>query len=149
MALNEEVDALRNLPLFARVAPAKLKLIAFASKRLTFPEGHELFRQGEPGDVAYIVLEGGADVVVEAPEGEVTVARLGKNDIIGEMAILMDAPRSATVRATSRLETLEITKELFFRMVEEFPEIAVGVMRELAQRLDATNAQLRGGREEG
>lgn len=149
MALNEEVDALRNLPLFARVAPSKLKLIAFASERLVFPEGSRLFRQGDPGDVAYIVLEGAADVVVETPEGELTVARLGKNDIIGEMAILMDAPRTATVRAASRLETLEITKELFFRMVEEFPEIAIEVMRVLAHRLDATNARLRGAGEEG
>lgn len=147
MDLNDEVDALQNISLFSRVAPSRLKLIAFASQRLTFPEGQELFHQGDRGEVAYIVLDGGADVVVGPPGGEVTVARLGRNDIIGEMAILMDAPRSATVRATSRLETLEITKDMFFRMIEEFPEIAVEVMRVLAHRLDAANAQLRDARE--
>ena len=149
MALNEEVDALRSIPLFARVAPSQLKLIAFTSERLTFPAGRELFHQGDEGDVAYIVLDGSADVILDTPDGELTVARLGRNDIIGEMAILMDAPRTATVRAASELVTLSITKDMFFRMIGEFPEIAVEVMRVLAQRLDATTARLRDARGEG
>jgi CRP-like cAMP-binding protein len=68
---------------------------------------------------------------------------VGKNDIVGEIAILCDVPRTATVQATSELTTLRITKDLFFRMVTDFPEMGVEVMRVLAHRLEQTTAQLR------
>ena len=143
MSLNEEVEALRSVPLFAKIKPSKLKLLAFTSERLTFAAGQELFHQGDPGDAAYIILDGHADVVVDTPTGELAVAQVGKNDFVGEIAILIDVPRTATIRAASELTTLAITKDLFFRMISEFPEMAVEIMRELAHRLEATTAQLR------
>ena len=144
MSLNEEVEALRSVPLFAKIEPSKLKLLAFTSERLTFPAGQELFHQGDPGDAAYIILDGQADVVVDTPGGgELPVAKVGKNDFIGEIAILIDVPRTATVRAETELTTLAITKDLFFRLISEFPEMAVEIMRELAHRLEATTARLR------
>jgi CRP-like cAMP-binding protein len=143
MSLNEEVELLRNIPLFAKLETSKLKLLAFASERMIFPAGQELFHQGDPGDFAYVVLKGEADVIIATPAGEITVARLGKNDIIGEIAILCDVPRTATLRAVGELTTLAISKDLFFRMVAEFPQMAIEIMRELAQRLERTNQQLR------
>jgi CRP-like cAMP-binding protein len=59
------------------------------------------------------------------------------------MAILCDVPRTATVRAKTRLVALRIAKEPFLRMVREFPNMAVSIMRELAHRLELTNQQLR------
>lgn len=143
MSLNDEVDALRNVPLFAKMEPSKLKLLAFTSERLTFPAGQELFHQGDPGDAAYIILNGRADIVIDTPSGELGVAKVGRNDFIGEIAILIDVPRTATVRAETELTTLAITKDLFFRLISEFPEMAIEIMRELAHRLEATTAQLR------
>ena len=143
MSLLQEVEALRAVPLFARMEPSKLKLLAFTSERVQFREGQTLFRQGDAGDAAYIVLEGGAEVLIDTPQGEVSLAKLGANNIIGEIAILIDVPRTATVRATSKMTALRISKELFFRLVTEFPQIAVEIMRELAQRLEHTNMQLR------
>lgn len=143
MSLNEEVELLRKIPLFAKIEPAKLKLLAFASERLTFQSGQNLFRQGDIGDAAYIVMLGEAEVLVDGPEGEIPVARLGKNELIGEIAILIDVPRTATVRAASDLTALVISKDLFFRMVTEFPEMGIEVMRELAHRLENTTARLR------
>ena len=143
MSLNEEVEALRSVPLFAKIEPSKLKLLAFTSERLTFPAGQELFHQGDPGDAAYIILDGQADVVVDTPHGELSVAKVGMNDLVGEIAILIDVPRTATIRAETELTTLAITKDLFFRMVTDFPEMGIEIMRVLAHRLEATNAQLR------
>jgi CRP-like cAMP-binding protein len=71
------------------------------------------------------------------------VATVGRHAIIGEVAILCDVPRTATVTARSRLTTLRIDKDLFFRLVNEFPQMAVEIMRELARRLEKTNEQLR------
>ena len=143
MSLNEEVELLQNIPLFSKIAPSKLKLLAFTSDRLTFAPGQELFHQGDPGDAAYIIMDGEADVTVDTPAGEISVAKVRKNDLIGEIAILCDVPRTATIKALSEVTTLAITKELFFQLVTEFPEMAVEIMRELAHRLERTTQQLR------
>jgi CRP-like cAMP-binding protein len=113
------------------------------SQRVGFDDGKIVCRQGDPGDAAYLIMEGQADIVLEGPAGPITVATLGANDIVGEMAILCDAPRNATVRAKGRLTALKIGKEPFLRMVREFPTMAVSIMLELAHRLDSTNNQLR------
>jgi len=144
MGLEQEVEILRKIPLFANIEPSKLKLMAFASERLTFSSGQSLFHEGEEGDAAYIVIDGQADIVVDGPGGgPLTVAQVQRNDIVGEIAILCDVPRTATVTATTELVTLRITKELFFRMVQDFPQIGIEVMRVLATRLDRTTRQLR------
>ena len=143
MSLKEEVDLLRNIPLFAKVDPSKLKLLAFASERLTFPAGQELFRQGESGDAAYIIVDGEAEVLVDAPGGPVAVAQVSKNDLVGEIAVLCDVPRTATIKAVSQVVTLQISRDLFYQMVGEYPQFAIEVMRELASRLERTTAQLR------
>ncbi|MSO89058.1 MAG: cyclic nucleotide-binding domain-containing protein [Rhodospirillaceae bacterium] len=143
MSLQEEVDLLRNIPLFAKVEPAKLKFLAFTSQRLTFEPGQALFKQGDMADAAYIIIGGEAEVLVNTPKGEMAVAVVGRNAIVGEIAILCDVPRTATVRAKSKLETLMIAKDLFYRLINEFPSMAVEIMRELARRLEKTTAQLR------
>jgi len=143
MSLAEEVELLRNIPLFSKIEPAKLKLLAFTSERLTFAAGDALFHQGDSGDAAYIIIRGNADIIVGTDTGPLKVASVGRNDIVGEIAILCSVPRTATVQATEELETLRISKELFFRLIKEFPEIAIEIMRELAERLERTTTQLR------
>lgn len=142
MSLQQDVEALRSIPLFAKIEPSKLKLLAFTSERLTYPAGDNLFRQGDVGDAAYIILSGDAEVLVETPEGEVRVAEVGASDIVGEIAILCDVPRTATVRARTELVVLRIAKDGFFHLVNQFPQIAVEIMQELAQRLYSTTQQL-------
>ena len=142
MSLKEEYEVLRRVPFFAEIEPAKLKLLAFMSERVAFDPGKRLFRQGDPGDAAYLIIAGEAEVVAETPAGPLVLATLGANEIVGDMAILGNVPRNATVRAKSRLITLRISKEPFMRMVREFPSMAVAMMQELAERLAATNNQL-------
>ena len=143
MSINQEVELLRNIPLFAKIEPAKLKLLAFTSERLTYQPEQTLCHQGDIVDAAYIIIDGEAVVRIGTSAGEIEVARLGKGDVVGEIAILCDVPSTATVLAVDRVTVLKITKELFFRLVNEFPQIAIEIMRELAARLERTNAQLR------
>jgi CRP/FNR family transcriptional regulator, cyclic AMP receptor protein len=142
MSLKEEYEVLRRVPYFAEIEPAKLKLLAFMSERVAFDPGKRLFRQGDPGDAAYLIIAGEAEVIAETPAGPLVLATLGANEIVGEMAILGNVPRAATVCAKGRLVTLRISKEPFMRMVREFPSMAVAMMQELAERLAATNNQL-------
>jgi CRP/FNR family cyclic AMP-dependent transcriptional regulator len=143
MSLQQEFEVLRRVPFFAEIEPAKLKLLAFMSERAGFDDGKVLFRQGDPGDAAYLIIDGQVEIVLEGPAGPVTVATLGANEIVGDMAILTGAPRNATVRAKGRLVALRIAKDPFMRMVREFPNMAVSIMQELAHRIEATNNQLR------
>lgn len=142
MSLNEEVELLRHIPMFANIEPSKLKLLAFTSERLTFRAGQDLCVQGEMGDAAFIIIEGLADVLIDTPTGVTSVTTVGKNEVVGEIAILCDVPRTATVRALEDVVALRISKELFFRLVREFPTMAVEIMRELAASLARTTSQL-------
>ena len=146
MSLTEEVALLKSIPLFAKIEPSKLKLLAFTSERLTFDPEQVLCKQGDPGDSAYVVIDGEVRISIDAPTaptGRIAIATLGPGAIVGEIAILCDVPRTATVTSTGKTVTLRISKELFFRLITEFPQIAVEVMRELAHRLEKTNLQLR------
>ncbi len=146
--LSEEVELLRKVPLFAAIDPGKLKLLAFASDRKIYEDGQDLFKQGDFGDAAYVVVEGLADIVVETDAGEVTVAQLGHNEFIGEISILCDVPRTATVRANGQLKTLKIKKEHFLGIISQVPDLGIEVMRELASRLSKTTAELSDARRE-
>jgi CRP/FNR family cyclic AMP-dependent transcriptional regulator len=143
VSLKEEVELLQRIPMFAQVEASKLKLLAFTSARVAFESGQILFNEGDMGDAAYLVIEGEADILVDTPQGQLQVAVIGKNAFVGEIAILCDVPRTATVRAKGRLVTLRINKELFLRLVGEFPSMAIGIMRELASRLEVNNKNLR------
>ena len=143
MSINDDVELLRRIPMFAKVEAAKLKLLAFTSERVTYDAGQELFHQGDMADAAYIIVDGDVEVLVDTPRGPLVVATLGRNEFVGDIGVLCDIPRTATVKAATRVTTLKISKDLFFRMVTDFPAMGVEVMRVLAHRLEQTTAQLR------
>jgi CRP-like cAMP-binding protein len=140
--LEEEVELLRRIPIFAKIEPARLKLLAFTSERVTYEPGQELCHQGDIGDAAYLVISGEANILVDTPAGPLKIAEVSKNALVGEIAIINDVPRTATVQARTRVEALRITKDHFLRLVAEFPQIAIEIMRVLAARLSRTNEEL-------
>jgi CRP-like cAMP-binding protein len=143
MNLNEEVELLKRVPIFSKIEQAKLKLLAFTSERVNFAIGQEVCHQGDAGDTMYVILGGTADVLIDTPGGQIAVAEMKRNSFFGEIAILCDVPRTATIKAKEPLSTLKITKDMFYRLVAEFPQMAVEIMRELAHRLEDTNEKLR------
>ena len=143
MSLNKEVEVLRDVPLFNKIDHTKLKLLAFTSESLTHQDGNFLFREGEPGDAAYIILKRKVSVFIETDKGPVEVAELKRGDVVGEISILCDVPRTASVKAIESVQTLKVTKDTFIHLLTEFPEIAIEIMRDLASRLNKTNIQLR------
>ena len=84
----------------------------------------------------------------DTDEGEQLLVTLKKNAFVGDIAILCDVPRTATVKAVDKIQTLKIQKEHFLRLLSEFPEMAVEVTRVLAQRLQKTTDDLTACREE-
>jgi len=141
VSLAEEVELLKRIPLFANIDTSKLKLLAFTSERVRFPAGQVLCRQGEIGRAAFIIIGGEADVIIDTENGPLTVASVGRNDFVGEIAILCDVPRTATVQARTDVTALVIAKDQFFRMITEFPQMAIEIMRVLALRLERTTKE--------
>lgn len=142
MTIDTEVQSLRQVPMFRDIDASRLKLLAFTSERIRFASGQKFFSQGDAADAAYVILDGSADVIIGASGHEVKVAELHKNALVGEMAILSDTPRTATVVATEASSALRIDKRVFFELLTQFPQMSIAVMRELASRLERTNAQL-------
>jgi CRP-like cAMP-binding protein len=142
MSLNDEARALEAIPMFRDIQPARLKLLAFASARVDFDDGEALFRQGERSDSAFIILAGEAAVELETGAAPVRVGVLATHAVVGEMGVITGRPRSATVRAIGQVEALRISSDVFFDMAREFPSFAIAIMRDLAERLEKTNAQL-------
>jgi putative ABC transport system ATP-binding protein len=136
--LNAVVAMLAQIPLFAAIDRSKLKLLAFTSEHVKYDADQIVFHQNEPGDKAYVVIEGAVDVVLETPAGAHVVANLGRNQVFGEMALLSNMPRTTTIRASTPLTLLAISQDVFLRLVEEHSEIATGVMRILTERLSTT-----------
>lgn len=142
MTLDTEVMSLRQVPLFKEVDPSRLKLLAFTSERVHFEAGQTFFERGDASDAAYLILEGSAAVSIDGPQGAVRLALLGANALVGEMGILADQPRSATVTAEEPVNALRIDRSVFLELLAQFPQISIAVMRVLALRLEQTNRQL-------
>lgn len=142
MSLEEEVELIRRFPIFSKIQPAMQKLLCFGSERMTYEPRQVLFRAGETADAAYIVIEGTAEISIPTPTGPYVINTLGRNEIVGEIAIFGDVPRTATVTAVTRLETMRISKELFYNVIRESPDAALELIRILAGRLANTTAQV-------
>ncbi len=142
MSLDQEVEMMRQIPLFSKIAPAMQKLLCFGSERLTYDPGQILVKVGDIADAAYVIMDGKAEVSVPGPRGPVVVNIMGKNEVIGEIAIFVDLPRTATVTATTKVEALRISKDLFINVVRQNPDAAIELIKILALRLANTTQQL-------
>jgi CRP-like cAMP-binding protein len=130
------LDALRNVPLFTGLEPRELERLAERFRERTFVTGQTLVEEGSTGSSFFVIDEGTADVSV-AGERKAT---LGPGDHFGEMAIVEDGVRSASVTATSDVRTWFLTPWEFRPFVEENPQVVWELLKSLARRLRAAQA---------
>ena len=119
--------------LWVVVSDIRTRLQSVVEKR--FKKGEVIFRQGDPPDRLYSIGRGEAEVVREDPvRGETVIARLGPGDFFGEMGILGNAPRMATVRAVTELEVLSIHRSYFGPLLSYLPSLREGILAEYRRR---------------
>ena len=140
MDLAEETDLLRKIPMFAKMETSKLKLLAFASEIVSFDPGDIVMNVGDSADVAYVIMRGAVDIITETDDGPEVVLTLSENQLIGELGLLNNTPRIATLIANGDLKAMKITDEMFFRMLRENPEVALDVIRMLSDKLTKSHA---------
>src|SRR4051812_7751167 len=127
-------ELLKRVPLFATCSKRELGAIGGIADEIDLKEGTELTRQGKPGREFFVLVEGTADVL----KGSRKVNSLKAMDFFGEIALIHETPRTATVKATSPVRALVITERNFKRLLKEQPEIQRKVLAALAERLAPT-----------
>lgn len=132
MAAVEFVLVLRKIPLFAALEPADLQRVAAIAEERSYAEGEVIGWEGELGDEMHVVLDGTVRVVRGDEE---TIARRGSGEFVGEMSVITRSPRMASLIAEGDVRTVRIGYREFEGMVRERPDIALAVMRGLAERL--------------
>lgn len=133
---NVSTLLLRNVPLFSVLPESQLALLTSVVSRKAFPRGTTIMAAGEATDSLYVVISGRLKVMMSDDEGrEVILAMLGPGEFFGEMGLLDDSPRSATVVAVEACELLILSKKDFKKCLIENFEMAMTVMRGLVKRL--------------
>jgi CRP-like cAMP-binding protein len=130
-------DRLRTIPLFAGLSGESLEAMARQLTMERYGAGEVVVRQGEPGDVLYIVSRGETEVVVESDDGERRLNTLGGGDYFGEMALLTSEPRVATVRTTQPAELFSLTRADFLALLAREPAISQTIGETIASRRTA------------
>jgi CRP-like cAMP-binding protein len=100
-----------------------------------YADGEIVARQGDVGDCMYVIQDGEVEIVLEEGGVEVVLRTAGRNEVIGEMAIIDHKPRSATVRAKGRARILTLDKRNFLRRVSEDPSLAFGMIETMSRRV--------------
>jgi NTE family protein len=132
---DDAVEFLRGVRLLAGCTDAVLREVAAVSETVLVPAGSYLFRQGDQADGMTIVRAGRLAISIESPDGQTSAARAGRGATLGELALLTNTTRSASVRAVRDSEVVTVSRGLFEGLLEREPSVAVAVARNLAQRL--------------
>jgi CRP/FNR family transcriptional regulator, cyclic AMP receptor protein len=128
---DAKIELLKGVPLFAGCSKSELQRIATLADELDLGEGATLIREGERGREFIVVADGS----VRVTRGGKKLRDLGAGDYVGEIALVADVPRTATVTATSPVRLLVVTDRAFRTVLDQMPSIATKVLQSLGERL--------------
>ena len=128
---DAKLDLLKEVPLFARCSKADLRQIATLADEIDVDEGRTLIREGAYGQEFFVVVDGSLRVSRKGKR----VADLGAGDVVGEIALVADVPRTATVTASTPAHVLVLTDRGFRDLLAQSPSIATSILQTLGERL--------------
>lgn len=135
-------ELIRNVPLFAELTAEQAEELHRAGRHLRAEPGELVIREGTPGDCLMIILSGEVEVTKRDGDREVPLATRRAGEFLGEMSLLEQTPRTASIRAVEESELLAISPAAFRRLLEGSPATATTVLRTVAGRLRSTEASL-------
>ena len=140
----EEVVFLRNVPIFNELTDQELEKIAALGVRKKYKKGSIILLEEETGAALFVIVSGKVKIVRMDDDGrEVILSILGESDFFGEMAILDGLTRSASVVATAKSELFMIHRRDFLKLLNDYPMVAIALLRELTGRLRKADAQIK------
>ena len=134
-------EFLLNVPVFAGLSAPMRERVATLAGAVALAPGEWLFRQGEPADAVYVVRLGHLEVLQADEDGAVPINTLTRGAVLGELALLSDSTRSASVRALRDSELLRIEKPAFEQLLRSEPELPLSLTRVLSAQLRASRSQ--------
>ncbi len=136
LTLMERVLFLRKVPLFAEMPPEELRQVATVATERFYTHGEYLVHKGERGDEMFLILTGRVRVLSgDGPRESTEIARRGEGEVVGEMAILSEEPRMASLLAEGDVQTLCLDQQSFEDILRERAETSLGIIRVLMARL--------------
>ncbi len=135
MALENDIRFLSKVPLFAEFGPEHLRLLAFGAETMNFNAGRTIFREGDPADCAYIVVSGTVRLLQKQRGEQVEVRQVSTGAAFSELALLTQAKRTMTAQADTDVATIRVSRSAVRRILEEYPELAAGMYREISNNL--------------
>jgi len=141
--LMAEIE-LREVPLFSEMDEQEVAGIRAIMEEMKFKPAQVIIREGESGDLFYVITEGHAEIIIRDADGaELLLHEAGPGEFFGELSMLTNAPRSARVRATDNVTTLALKRDDFFEFLRNHSSAAIDVLVELGGRLHENDLILR------
>ncbi|MBN2753913.1 MAG: cyclic nucleotide-binding domain-containing protein [Candidatus Goldbacteria bacterium] len=131
MADPVEYEMLKEAALFKTLTDAELDIVAKKVFLKPYKKGSTLFVEGMPGEVLYVVVEGGIDIIKKTKEGDKVIANLGKGEIVGEMSIIDSGARTASGKTGEDSKLIVVTKNSFSEILDSDPAIAAKILMAL------------------
>lgn len=142
MIIVEKILFLKRISIFSSLATQELRMIAQVTQEEEYEQSEVLFAQGDQGDSMFFVLSGKISIFAGVPPRIEVLTVFEKGDFFGEMGLFDDKPRSASAMALEASHLLVLHKSDFRELIAEYPEVALGIMKELNQRIRVTNERL-------
>jgi len=132
MTIHDEMIFLREVPPFAELSPAKLELLALMSERIRYVAGETILQQGDTGDAAFVLMEGVIDISIATGGVSKQVRELHRHALFGEIAVMRNTGRVATVTARTDVDVLRIPKDVLNKMIDDLPDLG----RRIAEHIE-------------
>ncbi len=142
MIIIEKILFLKRISIFSSLTSYELRKIAEVVTEEDFEAGETVFAEGEFGESMYLVVDGKISIFTGRPPAIKMLASFDKGNFFGEMGLYDDKPRAASATADVYTRTLVLRKGEFCDLISEFPMVALGIMKELNNRIRATNKKL-------
>jgi CRP-like cAMP-binding protein len=134
MGIDSDVGTLAKVQLFHGFTPEQLRLIAFGTEHLSIAKGRELYREGETADCGYVILAGSVNLVEDRDASRRILHSAGPGTLLGELALISPGERSTGAVAAADSEVIRISRSLFRRVLEEYPELAAKLHAAMSRR---------------
>jgi len=143
ITLAEEIKFLRNVPLFSKMNPEELKILALTTDTVIYEDGEVIFTEGDEGNEACIIYSGRVEVYRRSTEGKmIPLNMLGPGEMFGELALFGTGVRTASVNAAEETTVAVISKEKLYQIIKEYPDVAIEMLKVQTQRFARAEARL-------
>jgi CRP-like cAMP-binding protein len=137
MALDDDIRILSGVRLFESFTQDQLRLLAFGAETTRLAQDKKLYREDDEADSAYVVVKGRVVLYREADGERITVGTAGPGAMLGELALIADTRRLTSASAETDVEIIRLSRKMFRRILEEYPETAQALHQRISEDLQA------------